>query len=56
MDEKGGFLGGKLSFDKDNRHIFPKPDLEYPKYHNTAYHPLIDEAKEYIKILMIKIL
>ena len=49
MDEKGGYLGGKLSFDKDNRHTFPKIDLEYPKYHSTAYHPLIDEAKEYIK-------
>jgi len=49
MDDDGGYLGGKLSFDKSNRNTFPRTDIEYPKYHNTAYHPLIDESKDYIK-------
>lgn len=49
MDDNGDYLGGKLSFDSSNRNTFPKTSIEYPKYHNTAYHPLIDDSKEYIK-------
>jgi len=54
MDESGAYLGGKLSFDKSNRHTFPKTDLQYPKYHTTLFnsddeHLIISDATEYIK-------
>jgi deoxyribodipyrimidine photolyase-related protein len=50
MDENGDYLGGKLSFDKDNRGGYPDYKMEYPaKYHHTRIHPYIRDAINYFK-------
>jgi deoxyribodipyrimidine photolyase-related protein len=49
MDDNGNYLGGKLSFDSENRQTMPKAGLEYPAYHMTGFHPIISESTDYIK-------
>jgi deoxyribodipyrimidine photolyase-related protein len=49
LDEKGDFLGGKLSFDTDNRQGVPKKGFPELKYHTTKSNPFIEEARTYVK-------
>ena len=49
IDEDGGYLGGKLSFDKNNRQKYPSGKIKYPSYHKTSNNTIIDESKKYVK-------
>ena len=48
MDEDGDYLGGKLSYDKENRSPMPKSGFQKIKYHQTKTNEYIQEAQKYV--------
>ena len=48
MDDSGNFLGGKLSFDKENRESVPRSGFPTIKYHTTKSNKYIEEARHYV--------
>ena len=48
LDDSGNFLGGKLSFDTENRQSVPKTGFPAMKYHTTKSNKYIEEARHYV--------
>jgi len=48
MDDSGDYIGGKLSFDNENRESVPKTGFKTIKYHLTQSNKYIEEARQYV--------
>ena len=48
IDENGEFVGGKLSFDQENRQGVPSQGFTKIKYHITRKNKYIEEAQQYV--------